>query len=347
VTAADAGARARFLRVQAAMARQNVGALLLATPHLGVFASGARRVQVAGSGGSLPWVVVVRDAPSAVVFTTDPDGAPSWMPSAAILPLYWDRERQLARIAALVAAADGAVGCDVWSPSVRALAEGLGRPLVDAQPILAAAMAGRSEAEMDAIRSALDAARAGLAAAVAALEPGTSPAALVAAASATMSAVASGFPLGQARIWRMPAMERLGPEDRCRAGDVLALEWGVWRSGQAGLAGTTAACGGEDLTSRHRRWFEVSCALAKACRAGSTTADVRAAARSAGASQAGLVAHGLGSGIEPPLVDLEADDALPLAAGAVLVLAPVVDGYRATRALVVRDGAAHWLEPAP
>ena len=41
------------------------------------------------------------------------------------------------------------------------------------------------------------------------------------------------------------------------------------------------------------------------------------------------------------------DDDQPLRAGSVLVLAPVVDGVRATRALVVRDGAAHWLEPAP
>jgi len=29
------------------------------------------------------------------------------------------------------------------------------------------------------------------------------------------------------------------------------------------------------------------------------------------------------------------------------LLAPVVDGVRATRALLVRDGAARWLESAP
>ena len=96
-----------------------------------------------------------------------------------------------------------------------------------------------------------------------------------------------------------------------------------------------------------RRWFTALCAIARQCRAGRSTAAVRDAARAVGATQLGLLAHGLGVGIEPPLVDLEIDDDQPLRAGTVLVLAPVVEGIRATRALVVRDGAARWLEPAP
>src|SRR5439155_20454454 len=131
----DSPATARHQRVQAAMARHGVGALCLATPHLAAFASGARRVQVAGSGGTMPWVVVLAGAPSAIVFTTDPDGVPSWMPRAAIEPLRWDRERQLARIAGLLSDTRGPVGCDVFAPALRdALA---GRTLGDAAPILA------------------------------------------------------------------------------------------------------------------------------------------------------------------------------------------------------------------
>src|SRR5213593_661733 len=141
-----AAARARYARVQAAMARHGVGALLLATPHLAAFASGARRVQVAGSGGALPWVVIPADAPAATVFTTDPDGAPSWMPRACVEPIYWDRERQLTRIAALLAGTHGAVACDAWSPALRSLTGA--RPLVDAAPILAEAVAPRTEGEI-------------------------------------------------------------------------------------------------------------------------------------------------------------------------------------------------------
>jgi hypothetical protein len=64
-------------------------------------------------------------------------------------------------------------------------------------------------------------------------------------------------------------------------------------------------------------------------------------------AQAGLLAHGLGVGIEPPLVDLHEAREGVLRAGTVLVLAPVVGDVRASRALVVRDGAPHWLEAAP
>src|SRR5437899_11144624 len=101
------------------MARHGVGALLLATPHLAAFASGARRVQVAGSGGGLPWVVIVAGAPSAVVFTADPDGAPSWMPRSAVEPLLWDHARARRRLAELVASARGAIACDTFSPLLR------------------------------------------------------------------------------------------------------------------------------------------------------------------------------------------------------------------------------------
>src|SRR5262245_5985925 len=142
----EAAGRARYQRVQAAMARHGVGALLLATPHLAASASGARRVQVAGSGGALPWAVIAAGAPAATIFTTDPDGAPSWMPAAHVAPLRWDRERQLERIAELVGVTSGAVACDVWSPGVVGLVGE--RALVDAAPLLAEAVAPKTDVEV-------------------------------------------------------------------------------------------------------------------------------------------------------------------------------------------------------
>src|SRR5262245_57657157 len=94
---ADA-ARARHGRVLAAMERHGVGALLIGTPHLGAFAAGARRVRVAGSGGTVPWVAIVAGAPAPTVFTPDPDGAPGWTPRESVEPLRWDRAAQLARL---------------------------------------------------------------------------------------------------------------------------------------------------------------------------------------------------------------------------------------------------------
>ena len=339
--------RARYGRVQAAMARRGVGVLLLATPHLGAFASGARRVQVAGSGAAVPWVVVPADAPAAIVFTPDPDGAPPWMPAAHVEPLCWDRARQLARLAALVAPTRGAIACDVWSPAVRTLAGQ--RPLVDAAPLVAEATAPRTSDEIALVVRALAVTRRSLAAALAAVAPGTSVAALVACAARAMAADGAGFPLATARVWKMaPAgLVRLAPDAVLGAHDVLALETALWVDGHAGVAGGTTASDGRDAPAARHAWMAASDVLAERCRTGATTATVRAVAAAAGAGRVGLVAHGLGVGVEPPYVRLEGDDAVPLAAGTVLVLAPVVAGFRATRALVVTDTGGRWLEDTP
>jgi Xaa-Pro aminopeptidase len=297
---------------------------------------------VAGSGGTVPWVVVLAGAPSAVVFTTDPDGAPAWMPRAAVEPLAWDRDRQLARIAALVATTRGAVACDVLATP---LADALGeRTLLDAAPILAEAVAPRSEREVAAISRALAAARAGLRAAAAAVVPGATPAALCARFGEAMCEAAAGFPLHEGMVRRGGV--RLEAREPLRTGDVLGLEFGLYLSGHAGVAADTVACGG-DLSGLRRAWFETLCALAKRCRAGASAADLRATAVGAGVGQEGLLAHGLGVGIEPPLIDLANDNEPDLRPGTVLVLAPVKDGFRATRTLLVTEGAARWLEPAP
>ena len=173
-------------------------------------------------------------------------------------------------------------------------------------------------------------------------------AALVAGFAASMSGSGAGFPLGEGLVWRTGLrFVRLPAATALAAGDGIALEIGLYLRGYAGLAGDTVAVGGGDLTAARRAWFGALCDLAKRCRPGATAADLRAAAIAAGARQEGLLAHGLGVGIEPPFIDLESDDNEPLRPGTVLVLAPVVGGFRATRALVVTDGSPRWLEEAP
>jgi Xaa-Pro aminopeptidase len=318
--------RTRYARVQAAMARHGVGALLIATPHLATFASGARRVQVAGSGGTVPWVVVLAGAPSAVVFTTDPDGVPPWMPRAAVEPLRWDRGAQHARIAALVAEVDGTVACDFFAPALRAALAG--RTLVDATPLLAEAVAPRAAVEVEAVARALVVARGALDASARAVTPGVATAELAARAAEH----SAGFPLAETMVRR--------------AGDLVQLEVSLYVAGHAGVAGDTVGCD-VDVSDRRRAWAEALCAVASGARDGASTGALRAAARAAGAGATGLLAHGLGVGIEPPLVDLDADDDAPLRAGTILVVAPDVGGFRATRALVVTERAPRWIEPAP
>jgi Xaa-Pro aminopeptidase len=339
-------ARARYARVQAAMERRGVGVLLLATPHLAAFASGVRRVQVAGSGGALPWVVIGAGAPAPVVFTTDPDGAPAWMPRTAVEPLRWNRDDQLARIAALIDTSRGTLACDVFAPAVRALAVERGRSLEDAAPLLAEAAWPCTARETSLVAAALAQARSAFRAAAAAVAPGATPASVVEGFASAMAP--AGFPISEGRLWRSGrALERLGPQAVFTGDDLVAIEMGLYVDGYAGLVGDTVPCGAHDLSELRRRWFTALCAIAKRCRAGTGTAAVCAAASAAGAGQADLLAHGLGVGVLPPFMDLDADDDQPLRAGTVLVLSPVVDGFRATRALLVTDGAARWLEAAP
>jgi Xaa-Pro aminopeptidase len=341
-------ARARHARVQAAMARRGVGAILLATPHLATFASGARRVQVAGSGGTLPWVVVRAGAPAATIFTTDPDGAPPWMPREMVEPLRWSRDRQLVRIAELVAGTAGTIAADVFSPALERLVAEAGRALVDAGPLLADAVAPRTEVEVALVARALAASRAALRAAMAAVAPGVSVGAVLGRFADAMAGEGAGFPLTEGIVWRMgEEPRRLVPDARVEAGDVLALEVGLYVGGHAGVAGDGVAADRGALASERRALAEALCAVAKRCRAGATTAELRAAAAAAGATAIDVLAHGLGVGVEPPIVRVDDDDATPLAAGTILVLAPVVGRFRRTRALLVTEGAARWLEAAP
>jgi hypothetical protein len=201
---------------------------------------------------------------------------------------------------------------------------------------------------VDGIVGALGAARAGLRAACAAVAPGATPGALVARFAAAMSQARAGFPLSEGLVWRVgERLVRLAPTVRLVAGDTVALELGLSLGGHAGVAGETVEVGGAADGSARRRWREVVAGLGSVCRAGATSADLRGAARAAGATQAGLLAYGLGVGVEPPHVGLASEAAVPLRAGTVLVLAPVVGAFRATRALLVTDGTPRWLEDEP
>jgi Xaa-Pro aminopeptidase len=333
---------ARDGRVQAAMARHGVGALCLATPHLATFASGARRVRVAGSGGTVPWVVVRAGVPSATIFTTDPDGAPPGMPRAAVRPLGWDRDRQLAAIADLVRDVPGAVACDVLTPALRdALA---GRALVDAAPVLADAAAPRSAAEVAAVVAALAAARAALRAAATAVVPDGLAADVWARSAGTVAEQRAGFPLHEGLVRR--AGRDVRADERFARGDVVQLEFGLWLGEHAGVAAGTVGCD-VDLSASRRQWDEALCALASTCRDGASTRALRETAARASIDASGVLVHGLGVGVEPPLVDLDDDADVMLRAGTVLVLAPVVAGFRATRTLLVTERVHRWLEPAP
>src|SRR5206468_277479 len=93
-------------------------------------------------------------------------------------------------------------------------------------------------------------------------------------------------------------------------------------------------------------------ALRVACRAAAPGAPVAALVAGFAASMSGFGAgFPLGEGLVwrtgPGFVRLPATTALAAGDVIALELAPVVGGFRATRALVVTDGSPRWLEEAP
>src|SRR5439155_154228 len=152
---------------------------------------------------------------------------------------------------------------------------------------LAEAAAPRTAGEVEEVQTALRAARSALRVACRAAAPGAPVAALVAGFAASMSGFGAGFPLGEGLVWRTgPGFVRLPATTALAAGDVIALELGLYLHCHAGLAGVTVAVGGGDLAAARRAWFVALCDLAKRCRPGATAADLRAAAIAAGARYA-------------------------------------------------------------
>jgi Xaa-Pro dipeptidase len=320
-TAAGELAAARFARLADAMAARGIDAVLLSRWTHGVLVSGARRVQVGGSGGGAPWVVVARGAPAPHVFTTDPDGRPAWVPGDHVHPLPWDPATLAARIATVVAggsdasgdrSGSGRIAYDVLAVSMlerlrRALP---GARFEDAAPLLAAARRPKSAAEIERLaRAAAKAARA-VAAARRALEPGVSSGDVAAAAYAAMGADAVGYPLAEVDVSRLAAdgtlhslsrrAEACGP-----TGARIVVDVVVGEDGFAGRCVRTFVCGAPtrggqaDLESR---WREAVGRLARAARPGALAVDLREAARGLPPPPRGPLAHGLGIGIEPPWV---------------------------------------------
>jgi Xaa-Pro aminopeptidase len=347
-------AAARFARLADAMAARGVDAVLLSRWNHGVLVSGARRIQVGGSGAGAPWVVVARGARAPHVFTTDPDGRPVWVPASHVHPLPWDPAGLVARIAAIVAGGDdargggfgtGRIAYDVLSVSMleRLRRAFPGARFEDAAPLLAAARRPKCAAEIERLaRVASKAARA-VAAAGRVLDPGVSSGDVAAAAYAVMGAEAVGYPLAEVDVSRLGAggvlqslvrrVEPCGP-----AGARIVVDVVVSEDGFAGRCVRTFVCGmptrgsPSDLESR---WRAAVGSLVRAARPDAPAADLQQAARGLPRPPRGPLAHGLGIGIEPPWVLADetpkrnADTGADLAIGDVLALLPCVGDDRA------------------
>jgi Xaa-Pro aminopeptidase len=311
-----------------------VDAVLLSRLSHGFGVSGARRIQVSGSGGGSPWVVVLQGALTPHVFTPDPDGIPAWIPAAAVSPLRWDPV-ELARAVAAICrrAAHGSrrtlrIAYDVLSVGMleRLARELPGARFEDAEPLLATVHGAKSLTEISALRAAAAKARRAAGAAGAALRPGCRLADAEAAAYEQMGRDGIGFPLAEIGLW---GVRPEAPAVVSRRADALGLgarlivDVVLSDGGICGRAIRTFICGRDPTAEEEalgRRWGDAVDALARALRPGCGAAELRQAiaavvSRESGPPAVDLFAHGVGVGIEPPFVRVAGEAACPPGAG--------------------------------
>jgi Xaa-Pro aminopeptidase len=339
----------RYQRLQTAMRAAGVDAVLLSRWTHGFAVSGARRVQVGGSGAGAPWVIVACGAPAPHVFTPDPDGVPDWIPASNRHPLQWSPEA-LARTVADICARAGRVRCLAYDVVSVGMLERLGHQLPsarfeDAQPLLAAVRRAKSATEIAALRDAHDKAARAAAAGGAALRPGAGSADMEAAAYEQMARDGIGFPLAEIGLWvappGAPALAS-SPVRSFTVGARVIIDVMVSDAGVCGRALRTFVCGRNPTVEEEalgRCWRDaverIASVLRPGCRAQQLrdAIDAAVAAPGGGVAQADsveLLAHGVGIGIEPPFARLASSGhgqtpAEPgLAEGAVVLVAPRV-----------------------
>src|SRR5438270_3024080 len=262
-------------RVLEEMARHDVDVLLLGREGNARYASGARRLFLAGERAFAPGCVVVRDSAEVHVLSNTDFGIPQEIPHQNLYPTSWSPATLLDRVAAIPGLASAnRVGLDGLTPLFEALL-GSGLPdatLVDGESVMRAARRIKTPDEVALIRAAAAVAQAMM--------------------TAALDAIGGGAPDSTVKAVAMEAMAAQGVttaafEPRVdHGGEQVTVAVGVLREGwEADLTRTVPG---------PTRLDGLVAAIAR-CRAGAAVAGL------------GTDAHGIGLGYEvlPPSEVLE------------------------------------------
>lgn len=335
IAEAQAGAlrRVRLARCFAAMDAHDVDALVLSREGNVRYASGARRLWLAGPRAFGPGCVLVRATRAVHLLATSDAGVPAdVVPRAHLYPLTWSPDALAAHLARIAGLAESStIGVDGWNAAAGRLLARVAPSarVVDGDALLRGVRAVKLPAEIEAIRAAVAIATQGLAAVRAALAEGASEPALRAALLARVASLGATVPA----------------HDAVRLSDVrpplVGLRCGVLLDGYEGTLARTVARPGAPPAAEHqdlvRRGGALRAALIAACRSGASAADLFAAYAASGEPlPPGAIVHGSGLGAEPPLVsDAHAcDPSWRLSGGAVLAVHARIGDAFATQDLV-------------
>jgi Xaa-Pro aminopeptidase len=323
----------RRRRLGDAMATHDLDVLILGRPANIAYASGARQLWTAGARPFGPGAVVVRETGRVHLLSTWDDGIPPEIPHDDLFGLSWNPANllaSLARIAGLSAARR--VGTDSFSPGFGHFLAALAPDavVVDAGPAIATARAVKTADELACIETATALAETALSALVDAARPGVTERQLVGAylsclaehgvpTPPTEGVVCATSHSGPVRLRHLATGRAIG------RGELVVLNPGAFSAGYEGgvgrtwLVGATAPTSGQAaLAGRCRAGLD---ALLGECRPGRTGADLRRVWEATGEPLPPVpLVHGLGLGVEAPVVAAGCGDAAELVAGMVLAV---------------------------
>ena len=336
----------RRRRLFAAMGERDLDVLVLGRPAEVAFASGARQLWTAGSRPFGPSCVAVRATGRTHLLSVSDHEVPPEVGHDDLFGLSWNPANiaaSLGRIPGLrearrVGTTSSTPGFPRLLAAVAPVAE-----VVDGSAAVWAARSPKSAAEVARITAAVAIAQAGLAAMVDALRPGATERGLVAAYLEAIASVGAPTPPTEGVACATPtrgpvALRRIATAAPIEAGQLVVLDPGGHHRGYEGGIGRTWVTGG--AASGRQRALARRCraaldAVLAACRAGATGGDLVAAWASCGEPLPAVpLAHGVGLGVEPPIIGA--------GVGAASALAP--DTVLAVTAWVAEEGVGGFLE---
>ena len=277
------------------------------------YVTGAPQLWVAGTRPFGPICEVIRATGEIHLNSTWDEGIPDEIAHDHLYGLAWN-PMTLIEVLKKLPGADTArrVGTDSLTPTFAQLLP-MAFPnaeLVDAEPALRAARRIKTPEEIAVLRGALGIAEQALEAARGELAPGTTEQSLTGAMLEAMAAGGVTTPATQDGAWITPkdhSWRRDAIDRRVKEGDLVAFSAGALADGYVGEVGRTwpvgDVAGADALFARANRLWE---RLVDACQPGAAASGLFAAYESAGeALPAGPVAHGLGLGLDPPVISAD------------------------------------------
>jgi Xaa-Pro aminopeptidase len=328
-------------RALAAMTDAGVDALILGREANARYVSGARRLWLAGARAFAPGCVLVAETGDVHLLSGSNHGVPPDVPIEHLYPITWNPVKLMARLAAIPGlAAARRVGVDGLTPLMESLLTGTfpRAELVDGQSVMLAARQQKLPEEVEAIRRAVAVATEALDTTTAIVRSGVRERDLLGRFEQRMCELGTTTPAFEGTFGRV------FPSDRVlHAGDRVVLDAGVLLDGYEGGLARTIVCG--DSQPGTNPADELFATLFGAMKPGVTGDGLWAAWDATGVARPTQpLAHGVGLGLEPPVVG---DDNDTLAAEMTISLRAEVDGWVRRDTVVVSEAGAQLLVVPP